>query len=227
MSAETQPKTQEQPQEQEKAQNDKEINFAKVRKQLEEERAARQAAELRASEYERTLQQRQQAKRDLEEEEDDNDEPYVDHKRLDKKLAKFGQKTREETQQEIKKEVNIALAEERKTQWLRNNPDFYDIMNHAQSFADRDPELAESILQMPDTFDRQKLVYRNIKALKLHQKEEPKSSIQDKVDQVKKGAFYQPSGVGTAPYVPMGDCSPAGQKTAYAKMKELQNKLRL
>ena len=66
--------------------------------------------------------------------------------------------------------------------WLKNNPDFYEVMNHAQAFADKDPELAESILEMPEGFERQKLVYKNIKALGIHKPAEQKPNIQDKID---------------------------------------------
>jgi len=81
---------------------------------------------------------------------------------------------------------------------MKNNPDFYEVMNHAQKFAERDPELAESILTMPEGFERQKLVYKNIKALGIHKKEEPKPSIQETIDKNRRSPYYQPSGVGAA-----------------------------
>lgn len=210
---------------QEQKQSDKEINFARIRKQLEDERYARQQAEQRAQELERLAQENQNVRIDIED--DHADEPYVDHKRLEKRFAKFEQKTKAATKDEIKNAVNSALAEERKNQWLKANPDFYEIMGHAQTFAEKDPELAETILQMPDTFERQKLVYKNIKALNLHKKPEPQQSIQDKVDQNRRSPYYQPSGVGSAPYGMQGDYSPAGQQNAYKKMQELKQKLRI
>ena len=118
------------------------------------------------------------------------------------------------------------MAEERKNSWLKNTPDFYEIMGHAQAFAERDPELAETILSMPEGFERQKLVYKNIKALGLHKKEEPRASIQDKIDQNKRSPYYQPSGMGAAPYAAAGDFTPSGMKNSYAKMQELKNRLR-
>lgn len=223
MSALTQ--SNEQPKEQEKEINDKEMNFSRIRKQLEEERSARIQAEQRAAEMEKVYQDAQKPQEV--EEEDRSDEPYVDHRLLEKKFAKFTQKNKQETQQEIKNAVDRALSEERKMLWLKNNPDFYEVMGHAQTFADKDPELADTILQMPDNFDRQKLVYKNIKLLKLHQKEEPKSGIQDKVDHVRRSAFYQPTGTASPPYAQAGDFSEAGQKNSYAKMQELKQRLRL
>jgi hypothetical protein len=99
-------------------------------------------------------------------------------------------------------------------------------MQHAEKFAQKDPELAETILNMPDSFERQKLVYKSIKALGVHKPEVQAPSIQDKIDANRRSPYYQPSGPGSAPYQSQGDFSPAGQKNAYAKMKELQNRLR-
>ena len=53
-------------------------------------------------------------------------------------------------------------------------------------------------------------------------------SIQDKIDANRRSPFYQPSGIGSAPYAgPDGDFSAAGQKTAYDKMQELKSRLRI
>lgn len=200
--------------------SDKELNFRalqqKYEKQLAEERAARQEAE-------RIAQERSKLHND----DDDSDEPYVDNKRLNKKLQKFGEQAKQETQSEIKQAVSQALYEERKQNWLKNNQDFYDVMQHAQKFAEKDPELAETILEMPDTFERQKLVYKNIKAMGIHKPQATEPSIQQKIDANRKSPYYQPSGVGTAPYASQGDFSPSGQKNAYDKLQELKRNLRI
>lgn len=202
---------------------DKELNFrkleAKYQQELAYERAKREDAEKRAQEI---SQQRQQ----IEEPEDDSD-PYVDHKKLEKKLNKFGQQYKQETQTEIQKAVQQAIREERKDMWIRNNPDFEEVLQHAEKLAIKAPDLAESILEMPESFERQKLVYKNIKALGLHKPEEAKSTVQDKIDSNRRSPGYQPSGVGASPYQSVGDFSPSGQKQAYDKMKELQSRLRL
>jgi hypothetical protein len=208
------------------APSDKEINFRKqeemFNKKLDQERMARQQAEERLARLEKLA---QQPKPGIEEDDDVSDEPYVDHRRLKKELGKMVKQTVSETDTRIQQAVQTALANERQGQWLKNNPDFYEVMNHAQEFADKDPELAETILSMPEGFERQKLVYKNIKALGIHKKEEPKSSIQDKIEQNKRNQYYQPSGVGTAPYASASDFSQSGQQNAYAKMKELQKRL--
>lgn len=224
MSAEVQNQAPEQPQEQQKQQSDKEINFARVRKQLEEEKTARLAAEQKAAEYERLIQERRQQKED---DEDSSDEPYVDHKRLERKFSRFEKSMEQKIDQKAEEKAMRIFEEHKKNEWMRANPDFYEVMGHAQKFADKDPELAEAILSMPDNFDRQKMVYKNIKLLNLHLKEQPKSNVQDRVDQNKKSPYYQPTGIGTAPYSSQGDYSKTGMESSYKKMKELQSRLRL
>ncbi|MEK6880598.1 MAG: hypothetical protein AABY22_13360, partial [Nanoarchaeota archaeon] len=157
----------------------------------------------------------------------DDSEPYVEHKRLRKEQAKFGQQIKQETQSEIQKAVKTALHEERKQNWMKNNPDFYDVMQHAEKFAQMDPELAETILEMPEGFERQKLVYKNIKALGIHKPVEKQPSIQDKIDSNRRSPYYQPTGVGAAPYSQVGDFSETGQKQAYEKMQALKKNLRI
>lgn len=203
--------------------SDKELNFrqleARYEKQLQQERSARIEAE-------KVAQEAQQRKNHSDDDEDDA-EPYVDKKRLKKELAKTGQQYKQETQTEIQRAVHAALQDERKQNWLKQNNDFYDVLQHAEKFALKDPELAESILAMPEGFERQKLVYKNIKALGLHKPEAKPPSIQETVDAKRRGPYYQPSGVGAAPYSSQSDYSQAGQKEAYQKMQDLKNRLRL
>jgi len=201
--------------------SDKELNFraleSKYQQQLAVERAERERLQ-------HELNQRQQPQQV---EEEDDSEPYVDKKKLSKTLAKFGQETQKQTQSEIQRAVHTALQEERKTNWLKSNPDFYEVLQHAEKFAQKDPELAESILEMPEGFERQKLVYKNIKALGIHKPDVKPSSIQDKVDANRRTPYYQPSSTGTAPYSAQGDFTEAGQKNAYQKMQELKKMMRL
>lgn len=217
----TAPNQDNQAQNQEKA-NDKELNFraleARYQRQLEQERAARLEAE-------RKIQEAQSNKNNNEDDEDD--EPYVDRKKLNKTLAKFGEQTKQQTQSDIQKAVSIALEKEREDMWKKANTDFVEVMQHAQKFADYDPELAETILKMPEGFERQKLVYKNIKALGLHKPPESKSNIQEKVDANRRSPYYQPTSVGSAPYNMVGDFSPKGQEQAYQKLQELKKNLRI
>lgn len=204
-------------------QNDKELNFraleAKYQRQLEQERQARLEAEKIAQEA--------QAKRYPGDDDDDDDEPYVVKKKLAKKFDQFGKNTQGEIQKAMEIAKESAKEELKQEMWLENNPDFYDILKHAEKFAQKAPKLAESILRMPEGFERQKLVYQNIKELGIDKPEQKQSTIQDKIDANKRSPYYQPSGVGTNPYTSVGDFSPGGQKQAYDKMQELKARLRI
>ena len=206
---------------QENKPSDKELNFRMLEQKYQKELAQERAARLEA---ERIAQERSNAAL---QDADNDDEPYVDRKKLDKTLQRFGEKSRQDTQTEIQKAVQIALQEERRGNWLKNNADFYEVLQHADKFAQKDPELAESILEMPEGFERQKLVYKSIKAMGLHRPDVKQPSIQDTIDAKRRGPYYQPSGVGAAPYESAGNFSPDGQKQSYQKMQELKNRLRI
>lgn len=199
--------------------NDKELNFraleARYEKKLAEERQAR-------------LDLEQRLKQNTQSDDDDTDEPYVDHKRLNKKLSKFNESTQSEIHKAMETAKLSAKEELKQEMWLENNPDFYDTLkNHADKFAEKAPKLADSILRMPEGFERQKLVYQNIKALGIDEPEKKQSTVQEKIDANRRSPFYQPSGVGSAPYASQGDFSPTGQKNAYDKLQELKKNLRL
>ena len=204
--------------------DDKEKNFrnleAKYKRELEQERNARLEAERQAQEA---------LSRKAHDDDEDDDEPYVDRKKLDKKLAKFGEQNKQDTRSEIQKAVQQAIQQERRDNWLKSNPDFQEIFteDNLNKFATHDPELAESIMAMPDGFEKQKLVYRNIKALGLHKPPVKQSTIQEKIDANRRSPYYQNPSVGTAPYSTQSDFSPQGQKQAYEKMQALKSSLRL
>jgi len=158
-----------------------------------------------------------------------NDDPYIDQKRLNKTLFKERESIKQQTQLEIQRAVQEAIEKERQQTWIKNNPDFFQTMSHAEKLEQADPELAETILKMPDTFERQKLVYKNIKALGLHKPPEDKKSIQQTIDNNKKNLYYQP-GMPAAPYGSFTlsrEVSKTEGEQALAKMRELQRKFTL
>lgn len=202
--------------------NDKEYNFRqleqKFQRQLEQERAARLEAERIAQEA--------QAKKHVTDDEEDS-EPYVDHKKLTRKLADFEKNMEKKIDQRAEEKARFLLENQKRESWLKQNPDFYDVLQHAEKFAQQDPELAETILEMPDTFERQKLVYKNIKALGVHKPKPTEPPIQQKIDANRRSPYYQPSGIGSTPYTSQGDFSQAGQKNAYDQMQKLKAQLRI
>src|SRR5271156_3070351 len=196
---------------------DKEFNFrqleARHQRELMVERGKREEAERIVKE---TLSQRNDQEVD-----EDNSEPYIDHNRLNKALNKHSQATQSEIQKAMEFAKQKAKEELKQELWLEQNPDFYNVLQHAENFAQKAPALAETILKMPEGFERQKLVYQNIKHLGFDKPETKQPSIQEKMDANRRSPYYQPSGVGTSPYnAGQGDFSPSGQKNAYAKMQE-------
>jgi hypothetical protein len=208
-------------------QTDKDYNFAQLRKQLETERTERQRAEQRMAQLEQERLQAQSNKADVDD--DDNDEPYVDKKALKRQFDKFSQNIDQKIDKKAEEKARAMVEQERQNYFLKANPDFSQILNPdlIQKFAEKHPEIAEPMLEMPDNFARQKLLYQNIKALGLHKAPEAKENIQDKIDKNRRSPYYQPSSAGaTPPYAAAGDFSSTGQKNAYQKMQELINNRR-
>lgn len=193
-----------------------EHNFAQIRKQLEQERAGRVAIE------EELAQLKQAAQKPKYDQEDDS-EPYVDHKKLNKKFAEYDQDLEKKIEKKAEIIAKNMIENERQSSFLKANPDFQQILSPEmlQKFVEKHPEMAEPMLEMPDNFARQKLLYQNIKALGLHKPAAPEVSIQQKVDANRRSPYYQPSGNASPPYASQGDFSDSGQKNAYSKMKEL------
>ena len=205
--------------------NSKEYNFrqqeAMYMRKLEDERNARLELE---KQVQQLSAQRQQTSTD----DDDDDEPYVDNKKLKRKLESFEKTLEKKIEQKAEQKAAMMIESERRNQYLRENSDFNSVMNESlmQKFADTHPRLAENILRMPEGFERQKLVYENIKALGLD-KPEKKSSIQDKIDANARNPYYMPSHIGSGSYEGGSDFSATGQKAAYEKMQALKNRLSL
>jgi hypothetical protein len=210
-----------------------EQNFSKQRKfyerQLEQERIARQQAEDRIAALERNAQEKSRKPYADDDDDQEDDEPYVDNRKLNKKLNQFQKNIEQTIDQKAEAKAMSLIEAERRNGYLRENADFNQVMNEdtIERFAQKHPRLAENILRMPDGFERQKLVYENIKALGVDKPESKQPSIQEKIDANKRSPYYQPTGVGSAPYASTGDFSNSGQKNAYAKMQELKNRLRL
>ncbi len=207
--------------------NSKELNFRAQEKAMRDHYEGKLAQE--RAERERIYRELEQAKRMKEDEEEADPEPYVDHKKLEKKLNKYGQQQQQKTQSEIERAMQTVREEAKREAWLENHSDFEDtVINNVDKLVKKSPRLANSILAMPDTFERKKLVYETIKEMGLHKPEEKQSTIQDKIQANQRGQFYQPSSVASAPYQgQQSDFSKGGQEAAYKKMKDLISNVRL
>jgi translation elongation factor P/translation initiation factor 5A len=210
-----------------------ESNLSKQRKmyerQLNDERLARQQAEERAAAAERVAQEAAQRRASNYADDEEDNEPYVDNKKLDRKLQNFEKKLEEKIDQRAEAKASVMIEKERRSSYLKENADFDKVMNPdtIEKFAAKHPRLAENILRMPEGFERNKLVYENIKALGVDQPEKQEASIQEKIDANKRSPYYQPSSVGAPPSSMAGDFSDSGQKSAYQKMQDLKKRMRL
>ncbi len=223
MSAETIPAAQETPKT-----NTAEANLVQMRRLLEQERG----------EKERLMQEKQKLEKEREQfikprapadDDDETDDPYVDSRTLKKKLSSLESKFEGIVERKAEEKARAMIDDERRKSYLKQNADFEQTMQPEvlEKFAQKCPGLAEAILNMPDGFERQKLVYESIKTSGINKKEEGPSTIQQKIDANRKSPYYSPSGVGTAPYATASDYSPSGQKAAYQKLKELKDRLRI
>ena len=211
--------------------SDKELNFRK------QEQMFQRQLEQRDQQIEYERQERMRMENEWEDklqrkiaqpEEEEEPETYVDHKKFKKALSNFGQSTQSEIKKGMESTIEITKKEVRKEMWLEANPDFYDVLkNHSNKLANK--PIAKTILEMPKCFEREQLVFQMIKELGLDKPEQKEPSIQEKIESNRNMPYYQPSGVGSAPYVStsQSDFSPKGQKAAYEKMQELKSRLRI
>lgn len=209
---------------------DAEINFAQLRRKLESEQQARMQAEQRAMQLEKLVEQKKAQSTPFDDD-DDDDEPYVDKKKLNRKMNSFEQRVDEKIDRKAEEKATQLFRRMEEQRWLDDNPDYYDVMQHAQKIQERSPNLAKTILAMPEGLERNRLVYENIKFLGLHKKEDPKPSIQETIDRNRRNPYYQPSGQSAPPYGAYSaggkEVSEADGKNAYKKMQELKRNLRI
>jgi hypothetical protein len=198
----------------------KEINIRQIGRQLEEERAARIQLQ---EELKKEREDRANKRFKDDDDEDHSDEPYVDRKSLKKELSRFATDFEQKVDKKAEEKARSMIEQERQASFLRANPDFKDILSseNIQKFAEKYTDIAEPMLEMPDNFSRQKLLYQNIKALGVHKPPITQPTVQEKIDANRKSPYYQPSGGNTPPYATTGDYSEGGQKNAYKKMQEL------
>lgn len=203
----------------------KDDNLVAIRKLYEAEREARLQAERLAAETKMLLQTQQQ--KAIPVEQDDDDDPYVDNKKLARKLSSFEAELEKKIEAKAEAKARALLELEKQNEFLKSNRDFDTVMSseNLDRFAEQHPMIAENLLRMPNTFERQKLVYATIKSLAKEQ--EKRSAIQDVIQQKQQSPYYQPSGVSPGASFNGGDYSVSGQKEAYQKMQELKQRLRI
>ena len=204
--------------------NNESANVVEMRKIIGEERKRALALEEKVAQLESEKQQKFKASLPYKDDEDDS-EPYVDHRKLEKKLAAFEERFDQKVNAKVEERSRAVVEQERQRAFLKANPDFQEVLSAEaiKRFSEKYPEQAEDMLELPDNFTRQKLLYNKIKDLGINRPAIAEPSIQQKIDANRKSPFYQPSGGNTPPYASQGDFSQNGQKNSYAKVMELIN----
>ena len=208
--------------------NDKEYNFAQLRKkqeQTEYELNREREERARLAEQIETLKNQ---KPKIDDEDDDNDaEPYIDKKTLKKHIRKLKEENETIITQKAEEIANKVLEQERKNNEVYRlktmYPDFNEVLNEqsAQKLSERYPELADKILKVQDEQLRKEMAYQTIKTMNLHKPDPPKTETQDQINQKQRSHYYYPSGVATPPSVGSSDFSDVGKKQAWEKMQTL------
>lgn len=210
--------------------NDKELNFRKqeeiFKKQLDEQSRMFNEEKERLRKEMEDLRKSQQSSMKQEDEEDDNYD-YVDRRQLKKTLSSFQQNIQKEIEEKAEIKARQLIEKEKINDYLKKNPDFSLTMNDQNviaKFAEENPLIAETLVNMPESFERQKLIFETIKALKKTSEPVKGFSAQQRINNNMHGSYYQPSGISNEPSPLGGDFSEAGMKAAYAKVKELQSR---
>jgi hypothetical protein len=206
--------------------NDSEINFANLRKKAEKLEKEAQFEREQRIRLESTLEMMRsqpapQKKEPVEEEEEDDGEPYVVKKALDRKLTQHTNRLMKEIERKAEEKAMQLFEKQKQQNYLNEHRDFNEVLNpeNLQYLVDNHPEVANSILEMPEGFARQKLAYQTLKAFK--QKEEKRASIQETINNNHKSLYYQPSQYGNPPSATTMDFTPQGRKQAYDAMKKM------
>lgn len=216
---------------QEQKTNDKEYNFAQLRKKAEQvefeltrerEERARLVTEIEA------LKAQRQGDRSEEDEDDlDSNEPYIDKKTLKRYFRKEKENSKKEIQQTAEQIARRAIEEERKNNEVYRiktmYPDFNEVLNEqtAQKLSEKHPELADKILKVADESLRKEMAYQTIKSLNLHKPEAPKVDINAEIAKRQRTPYYFPSNHASPPASVANDFSETSQKQAYEKMRSL------
>ena len=218
-----------QPAQTEQKTNEKEYNFRMVERKAQEAERRAQEAERRAQEAERRAEELTRSKAALHDEEDETDEPYVAPKTLKKQLNKFSQNNQQDIHKAMEQAKHAAKEELKQEMWFESNTDYEKVMSpdNIDKFYQENRELANTILRMPQSFEREKLVYQTIKKLGIDKPAQKESTVQSKIDANRTSGAYMPSGSGSHPYVRGGDFSEQGKKAAYDKIQALKKTMRI
>lgn len=215
-------------------QNDKEFNFARLRQEKERAVALAEQAMAEKQRLEAEVEKiRAQAEKmrapEFEDDDEQDDEPYVNRKGLKKVLSKLDRSIESKIEERIEAATKRALEEERQKNFVfqlkSEYRDFNDVVtaDTLEKLQTTNPRMAAIIDRMPDGYEKGQMVYETIKTMGLHKKPEP--SVKEKVEQNMRNPYYYPSTTGHGS-AQMGDFSEAGKKAAFEKIEALKKQRR-
>lgn len=197
-------------------------NFAQLRKTLEAERAEK-------AQLLQKMKEMESAKAPVPHD-DDGDEPYIDQKTLARKMSAWEKDLEQRFEKKAEEKARELLAQDKRNEFLKRNPDFENILapENLDKYSKDNPEEAEvwTQLRTENNFERQKLLYYQLKKQEALKKMGEVSSMQKKVDENRKNPYYIPSGSGTPPQASFGgNFDKTAQKNSYDLMQSLKQRV--
>jgi len=212
-------------------QDDREVNFAALRKKTEALEAQLQEKEQLFQKQQAMLEQMQAKLQPTLDEFDalPNDE-LIDKARLQRIREKDRENFRKEAEA-VARQTYAQLDNENFAQKLKfAYPDYDEVVNsaNAEKLQEKDPEFMSLLAEVKDEFKRREMAYKKMKKL-ASLEEKPKVKAQDVVDENRKiaGNYFSPSGQGPMnnPYAFEFDVrNPQAKSQAYQKLKAAQKR---
>ncbi|MDE1970969.1 MAG: hypothetical protein KGI50_05335 [Patescibacteria group bacterium] len=198
-------------------------NFAAIRRKMEE--TDRRYSEEKQKRMELEKQMEDIRKRFYGNDDDDSDE-FVEKKyirnefsRVEKDINNIKQETKRLEEERMKREQDL---------WMHSHPDFEEVLKSANDFEKDNQEVANSLLNIPEGFERYKSAYNMIKLYKEAKNKPAAPTMQDHINNNRRPMYYAPSGMATPPSQQFkGSYTKEEMKSAHEAMLALKNEMRL
>jgi hypothetical protein len=209
-------------------QDDRTVNFERLRKKTESLEAQLQEKEQLFQRQQAMLDQMQQRLQPSVNELDSlADDDIIDKAKLNRIRESDRQQFLKEAEQVARQTYEKLDSENFATKLKYAYPDYDQVVNsaNAEKLQEQDPEFMSLLAEVKDEFKRRELAYKRMKKLE----DKPKVKAQDVVEENRKaaGAFYAPSGSGPTsnPYAFEFDVrNKDARANAYAKLKAAQKR---
>lgn len=211
-------------------QSDKELNFRKLEAAREAEKEARIRAEMEAQYLKREMDaiRASMQPKEVDPLDDLSEDDYQEPAKLSSKIKEKLNKERQHFRREAEEIANKVIEERDKKDYFRrlkqDYHDFDQVVNETNlaQLAESSPELTESLMKIPDEYEKRRLAYSAIK--RMGKKEEPKASIKEKVQENSHNTYYTPQSAGVPTAADYDLKSPQARQAAYEKLKLAQRR---